>query len=291
MKKMRLLPLFLIAPLFMANAPAPARGPDLYEDFAISNLTSISHDTETNRRVYSVSVTNTGDGYISVADSEIRPKKNSSGNSITFRTDELVIAPHQTYDISFFTFEEVTLESVFPAIRGYSSDFEVKEAATFSNFSAITEEENETGYNGELLPSKYYTYSFSCKYKKNTDEFGIHYAPIFHFSDGDNDYYFHEDILANDYRISTALDLDVSKLQLIDYTFIEGYEYYRIRGINEVAVSTFMWVMLAVFVFSVPVVVVVGGLVVLIIFIVKRKKNRGESQEPASDNIEDNSEN
>ena len=285
MKKMRLLPLFLIAPLFMANAPAPARGTDLYEDFTLSNLVSVSHDTETNRRVYSVSVTNNGDGYISLADSEIRPKKNSSGNSITLRQEELVIAPHRTYDISFYAFEEVTLESVSPVIRGYSSDFEVKEAATFSEISSIAKEEKAS--TGDI--DKYYTYSFTCKYKNNTNEFGRYYAPIFHFTDGDNDYYFHQDTLAESYRINSALDLDETKLQLLDYTFIQGYDYYRERGVTQVAVSTFMWVMLAVFVFSVPVVLVIGGLVILIIFIVKRKKNRGESQQTSGDNEENNS--
>lgn len=288
MRKTGLLPLFLIAPLFMANSPAPWREPDLYEDFTASNLVTISHDTETGRRVYSVSITNNGDGYISYSHASIRGKGDTYIKTLTSYQEDLVIAPNKTADIKFAIGYEVTLNDIYPVMYGYLSTFEVKGAAAFSEVSAITKGEEDIN-SGEDMPSKYFTYSFTCKYKNNTNEFGRYYAPIFHFSDGDNDYYFHQDLLSDEYKIMTTLDLDENKLELVDYTFIQGYDYYRQRGVTTVAVSTFMWVMLALFVFSVPVVLVIGGLVILIIFIVKRKKNRGESQQTAGNNEENNS--
>lgn len=288
MKKVGLLSLILITPLFMANSPMPYRGPEEYQDYELNNLVIESMEPHSTTRLCSIDITNTGTGYIDLSEARFNTGSSGFENDVRYSQEDLLIGPNQTINVKFTAYFDVTSENIRASLYGYSTEFEVKNAATFSNISALTKEvESNELWDG--IPYNHYSYHFSCTYEKNTKEFGIHYAPILHYSDGEHDYYFHKEQLSTSYTIRTVLDLDETKLQLVDYTFIEGYEYYRIRGVNEVDVSIFMWVLLALFVFSVPVVIMIGGLVVLIIFIRKRKKNRGESQEPTSDNKENNS--
>lgn len=288
MKKRNLLPLLLITPIFLANAPMPYRGPEIYASYEIENLSCAPDAGVSGQYIYSFNLKNTGDGYIDLSHLQVFTPDGyyNTGGGIRniAKYDDLVIAPSCSFNIEFVSILDLSIDDIQCDVYGYLKENIVETAATYSNISTFSKvkvtDRNE---------KESYEYSFTCSYTKNTNEFGNHYSPIFQISDGENDYYFHGDLLQDSYKFNTLQDLDETKLTIKSYTFIEGYEYYRIRGINEVAVSAFMWVMLALFVFSVPVVIVIGGLVVLIIFIVKRKKNRGESQETTGNNEKDNS--
>ena len=267
MRKVRLLPLILLTPIFLANSPAPYRGPSEYKDFNVANFSSAVYDAEKGINKYEFDLNNDGDGYIDlyyleVTNSYIRPFDSP---------ESAVVAPNKSTKITFYSTETITEENLVSRCLGYLSEELQEDVASFSQPTEFTKTVLVNSSSGE----SYYRYYLECDYEQHIDELGNHYSPIICFNDGTNDYYFHFSYLFKEAEFYTHFDMDVENITIKSYTFVKGYDYYRNNGGGNVSIvmSTFMWVLLSVFVFSVPVCLLIGGIVVLIVFLNKRKKN------------------
>ena len=262
MKRKYILSLLFISPLLLGNSPAPYRGPDDYNDYEINNFVNEEES-------FSFDLVDNGQGYIDLNFLNITDNTNRYLGDRYYYTD-LLIGPGQSRHFSILNNGKAyQKEDLNFQIYGYN-DYFVENAATFSSISSFSK---------EISDDNRYFYSFTCQYDKNTDEFGIHYAPIFKVSDQTNIYYFKGDVLSKSYSFACDLDLDPALLEIQSYTFIEGYEYYRYPHDFSGNAGTILVNIFSVIIGIAVAPFVIAGIVVGIIFLVKYIKKQENQKE------------
>lgn len=100
MKKIKLLvtSLLLALPFLMANSPAPYPFPKTYTEFTHTAITE-THDGVANNYIYTTTITNTGDGYLSINDISLLDGEEFA--SLLELYDGLFIRKSETFELTF----------------------------------------------------------------------------------------------------------------------------------------------------------------------------------------------
>lgn len=213
----KFLPIFLVMmPLLMANSPSPYPHLGEYKDFTNTAIELVSSDETLKKHVYQTTITNSGEGYIELAYTNLYQHR----TLITSSSDEygFYLAPTKSAVVSF------TTSSLVPSIDSLSigciafSDYQIDTFATYSNPSAFTKSggaENPPltySMDIELEYEKNYTYTILISYTYDETEYITREAYIGNNEDGN---YIH---------FSDLEDFDVTKMAFKDLIFIQGRE-------------------------------------------------------------------
>lgn len=175
MKKIDLLPLLLISPLlFMANSPAPYAYETEYEDFEVTDLVLTKEGT--NDYSYYLSLTNLGEGYLSISRFDIDYYADYSKEINDLFSSDLYLLPHETCSLKGHIDQEVKEDDV----TFYAYAFKTY---SFVEYKSATYKEKEVRYRDE---DTYYCYSFEIDGYPRSDDF--YYTYLIEFSFGETDF-------------------------------------------------------------------------------------------------------
>ena len=175
MKKINLLPLLLISPLlFMANSPAPYAFETEYEDFEVKDL--LLNIEGTNDYSYSLSLTNLGEGYLSISRFDIDYYFDYSKECSGILSSDLFLLPHETCSLKGHIDQEVKEDDV--TFHAYAF-----KTFSFVEYKSVTYKEKEVRYGDDIT---YYCYSFEIDGYPRSDDF--YYTYLMEFSYGETDF-------------------------------------------------------------------------------------------------------
>lgn len=206
------LPILLVmVPLLMANSPSPYPYINEYKDFSHTAIELVSSDADLQKYVYQTTITNDGDGYISLNYTYLYEYRELIASAS--EDYDLYLAPTKTSLVNFTLNKEVAvIESLSVSCAGFS-DYQLDTFATYTNPSAFKKEGDGTyGYtyliDAELEYDEDYTYSVLISYTYDETQYVTREGYI--SSDGSGVYFTNRE------------DLDVSKMTLEEIIFVKG---------------------------------------------------------------------
>lgn len=209
MKKINLLPLLLISPLlFMANSPAPYAYEGEYEDFEVTDL--VLNKEGTNDYSYSLSLSNLGEGYLSLNRFDLDYYVDYSKECSGILSSDLYLLPHETCSLKGHIYEEVNEDDILfhaYAFKTYS----------FVEYKNITYKEKEVRYGDDIT---YYCYSFEIDGYPSSDDF--YYTYLVEFSFGEID--FAINARSSYFEIAFKEEIDPSNITFNRMVAIQGRE-------------------------------------------------------------------
>ena len=210
----RLLPLLIIFPALMANAPVPQVFDKEYKDY---ELTYVGHEQNGEKFDYTYRLKNTGEGYINYVRLEYETKDTFYGLSYyseyervgVFRN--IVLEPGFDRNIVMSRTDEIpNIKKLKPEVKGY---------ALFDTDVAITGTKAVTlgnHYDDEY----YYTIDLELEYSDSNWNYGA----VLKLNYDENIYYVKVDERGG-YRLETNAELDLTKLSILDVTVIKSRPY------------------------------------------------------------------
>ena len=260
-KKIYFLPLLALAPLLMANSPAPIVRANEYNDFSCSYLSREEvEDTNYNGRyLYNYKVTNNGTGCIE----SVLIQSTSIHGYIYAENDifdDLVVLPGQTGILSLRTNNDVNPEGEELTYRGLAYQEFIQDA--FINYDVEIEEKTST-YSSSPEYSYYVSFDTTVDIKKNDYEYGL----IVELTYKGQKYAMHRDLDNSEefYLCSTKEQLDLSQLTIDKLTMTKGPKY-------KSALGTFIVIVVVIFITFCA--LSVGGIIFAIVFPIARRAKR-----------------
>lgn len=258
-KKMSLGLLLLGLPLLMANSPSPYPYPTDYSSFSNTEITR-TYDDVKDEYTYQTTLTNTGEGYISL---DYISLNSDSGSYIAsygmeenfYYADNRYLGPSQSINLSFVS--EAGYNNTLIKCFAFSGSV-INTAATSTNYSEITKEP----YNSSS--SDLYRYSFTALLNYDKD---YTYTVLINYNyDGVDKIIDTYDYNTGEISFVLSSDLDVSKITINSLIFVRG------RANNSG--SNYSWEALAIAGVAITIIasliglVIFGGIVTLIVFVI-----------------------
>lgn len=203
--------LLVMLPLLMANSPSPYPYPLEYEDFSNTSIQLVDSDEEKNKYIYETTITNDGDGYISLG--YVNLYENRKHVTSSFAGYEFYLAPSKSAVVSFIASRKIdAIERLNIGCSGYL-DEQIDKTATYSNPSAFKEEDSDSikhkyVMDVELDYDKGYTYSILINYTYDGTQYVTREV--------------YEDSKENSVYFQNAEEIDVTKIALESIVFVQG---------------------------------------------------------------------
>ena len=243
MKKGKLLPLILLAsPLLLANSPAPFASPDHYDDYAITNITYKESVQVPGSYLFSLEVTNLGDGYLELV------------NLLDYRFTifnqyyDLYLRPHEKTIVRGRTDKQYQITQLDTEGFGFTNYISLSEYK-FTNTSSPEKDE------GNEEENHCYYYGFEAKYTLPSNDY--HYSMLIDYTIKDKKY---TQYYSYDTEIITLISEDNVAAEEIH---IDGLSVIRGRYSAGTKFNATAYILIAIL--AIGMILLFGGIIVAII--------------------------
>ena len=259
MKKnyLKLLPLILVFPGLMANAPAPQVFNKDYKDYQLS---FVKHEQNGDDHLYTYHLKNAGKGYIDYVKLEYETRDSFYCLSYYFNGglfNDIVAEPGFNQDIVMSSYQDIpNVKQLKAECKGYQT---LDEKVNITGTKAIS-------YNSSYNDVYYYKIDLNFEYSDTNWNYGAVLKLEY-----DEDIYYVKINEQRNFQIEASQKLDLSKLSVLDVSVIKSrpYMYGILDGFAIVAIVFFVCFFL-----------LVGGGIFAAIFIPKmvRRKRRNRAK-------------
>lgn len=254
MKKDRLSPMFLfiVLPLLLANSPAPYPSRVTYEQFSATPVIRESIDEE--NFIYTTTVTNTGENYISVESCYLISEEGQ--RDLYFENQSsAVILPGKSYEVVFTSKTELEPSSLSLRVNAF---IPLDSEYTYSNITNLKQE--ETSYSDEFL----YTYDIDIVVETNN-----YYGFITIYTYEGETFASH-----NRHHLEEACFYS-DKLMDVEYIAIEEVLLIKGRSKSNSLGQIFGIIALGLVIFSGALILVIGlPIVITVLLVIRHKKKK-----------------
>lgn len=263
MKKKHILIALLITPLFLAvAAPVPESKQEEYNDFIINNV-HYSPSTIEGCKLFSLEVTNTGDGYLDIYKSFIS-SNNGSEYEIDYEYDFRCIRPHSTTLIKGITNDSDSSELKMTCY-GYTNQIALE---NYKFTCSETPKENEATSEGETL----YRYWFDVEYKM--PDYDYDYSIFIDYSINGKEYSYYHPYTAQTFDIISEEKVPPEEIHFDGISLVRGRYVGGIKFKNNLlAYGLIALLTLGFF-------LLIGGIIiafVLVLYLPKKHKKTGKA--------------